>query len=80
MPRRQLDFSGPGPKARKFVCPICGCEVETSHHAQRTCNEGECPGTYAKQADAARKARNRERNSARERQRKREKRMAGAVT
>ena len=78
-PGRTLDFSGPGPKARTFNCPICGVEVQTSHRAQATCNTGPCPKAYEKLADAARRDRNRARNNERERQRKRLKRMAGGI-
>ncbi len=78
-PAKRWDFTGPGPNARTFNCPICGDEVQTSHHCQRTCNSGGCPKAYERLADAARKVKNKERDRAQNRKRKREKRMAGSV-
>jgi hypothetical protein len=76
---RELDFSNPGPKSRHFTCPICGVEVITSHWAQRTCNQGDCPKAHERKADAVRKTLNRETAREQARKRRRRKRMQGAM-
>ena len=77
-PKKRWVF-GPGPNARRFTCPICGAEVETSLWQQKTCAKKECSKAYERQADAARKLKNRDRDRAQNKKRKREKRAAGMV-